>query len=169
MELPKLPNCKKLFFQSQRCHNKSATDVRFLGHSASVLLTAGSSSLDYNLGLWDTLLPTNRALVHSWVAHPEGATCALYVPNQQTIFSGGRHGEICLWDIRQRQLRHTIKAFDQMHVVKTLATDSAQDLIVSGSSEGDIKIWSADAIPQLMYSLPGEHTAKGGFSFRQGA
>ncbi|NP_001368760.1 RAVE complex protein Rav1 C-terminal domain-containing protein [Caenorhabditis elegans] len=157
---------KKPFF-SQRCHNKSATDVRFLGHSASVLLTAGSSSLDYNLGLWDTLLPTNRALVHSWVAHPEGATCALYVPNQQTIFSGGRHGEICLWDIRQRQLRHTIKAFDQMHVVKTLATDSAQDLIVSGSSEGDIKIWSADAIPQLMYSLPGEHTAKGGFSFRQ--
>ncbi|UMM43904.1 hypothetical protein L5515_019209 [Caenorhabditis briggsae] len=157
---------KKPFF-SQRCHNKSAADVCFLGHSSSVLLTAGSSSLDYNLGLWDTLLPTNRALVHSWAAHPEGATCALYVPNQQTIFSGGRHGEICLWDIRQRQLRHTIKAFDQMHIVKTLATDSAQDLIVSGSSEGDIKIWSADANPQLMYNLPGEHTAKGGFSFRQ--
>ncbi|EGT40330.1 CBN-RBC-1 protein [Caenorhabditis brenneri] len=157
---------RKPFF-SQRCHNKSSSDVCFLGHSASVLLTAGSSSLDYNLGLWDTLLPTNRALVHSWIAHPEGATCALYVPNQQTIISGGRHGEICLWDIRQRQLRHTIKAFDQMHVVKTLATDSTQDLIVSGSSEGDIKIWSADSTPQLMYNLPGEHTAKGGFSFRQ--
>ncbi|CAI2358263.1 unnamed protein product [Caenorhabditis sp. 36 PRJEB53466] len=157
---------KKPFF-SQRCHNKSATDVRFLGHSSSVLLTAGLSSLDFNLGLWDTLLPTNRALVHSWAAHPEGATCALYIPSQQTIFSGGRHGEICLWDIRQRQLRQTIKAFDQMHTVKTLVADLSQDLIVSGSSEGDIKIWSADSNPQLMYSLPGEHAAKGGFSFRQ--
>ncbi|CAL2047903.1 unnamed protein product [Caenorhabditis brenneri] len=85
-----------------------------------------------------------------------------------TIISGGRHGEICLWDIRQRQLRQTIKAFDQMHIVKTLATDSTQDLIVSGSSEGDIKIWSADSTPQLMYNLPGEYTAKGEFSFRKG-
>uniref|UniRef100_A0A8R1HL41 WD_REPEATS_REGION domain-containing protein n=1 Tax=Caenorhabditis japonica TaxID=281687 RepID=A0A8R1HL41_CAEJA len=157
---------KKPYF-SQRCHNKTATDVRFLGHSSSVLLTAGSSSLDYNLGLWDTLLPNNRALVHSWVAHPEGATCAMYIPSQQTIFTGGRSGEICLWDIRQRQLRQTIKAFDQAHTVKNLVTDSSQDLIVSGSSEGDIKIWSADSNPQLMYTLPSEHSAKGGFSFRQ--
>lgn len=58
----------------------------------------------------------------------------------QTIFSGGRHGEICLWDVRQRQLRHTIKAFDQGQVVKTLVTDISQDLIVAGSSEGDIKV-----------------------------
>ncbi|CAI5454853.1 unnamed protein product [Caenorhabditis angaria] len=157
---------KKPFF-SQRCHNKSAADVRFLGHSSSVLITAGSSSLDYNLGLWDTLLPQNRALVHSWVAHTEGSTCAMYLPNQQTIVSGGRHGEICLWDIRQRQLRTTIKAFDSTHIVKTLISDVSQDLIVAGSSEGDIKIWSADSNPQLMYSLPGEHATKGGFSFRQ--
>ncbi|CAB3399146.1 unnamed protein product [Caenorhabditis bovis] len=157
---------RKPFF-SQRCHNKSASDVRFLGHSSSVLVTAGSSSLDYNLGLWDTLLPQNRALVHSWVAHTEGATCAMYLPCQQTIVSGGRHGEICLWDIRQRQLRATIKAFEPTQMVKALVTDVSQDLIVAGSSDGDIKIWSADFNPQLMYSLIGEHATKSGFSFRQ--
>ncbi|WKY17140.1 hypothetical protein Q1695_001621 [Nippostrongylus brasiliensis] len=140
---------RKPFF-SHRCHNKAASDVRFLGPSSSVLVTAGASSGEFNLSLWDTLLPQNRALVHSW-----------------TIVSGGRHGELCLWDIRQRQLRTTVKAFDWHQTVKTLVTDYAQDLIVAGSSDGDIKIWSADLNPQLMYSLPGEHAAKSGFSFRQ--
>ncbi|EYB84442.1 hypothetical protein Y032_0316g2289 [Ancylostoma ceylanicum] len=158
---------KKPFF-SQRCHNKSASDVRFVGHSSSVLVTAGASSGEFNLALWDTLLPQSRALVHSWVAHPEGATVAMYMPNQQAIVSGGRHGELCLWDIRQRQLRATVKAFESHQIVKALVTDYTQDLIVAGSSDGDIKIWSADLTPQLMYSLPGEHAAKGGFSFRQG-
>ncbi|RCN45114.1 WD domain, G-beta repeat protein [Ancylostoma caninum] len=73
---------KKPFF-SQRCHNKSASDVRFVGHSSSVLVTAGASSGEFNLALWDTLLPQSRALVHTWVAHPEGATVAMYMPNQQ--------------------------------------------------------------------------------------
>uniref|UniRef100_A0A183GLM1 WD_REPEATS_REGION domain-containing protein n=1 Tax=Heligmosomoides polygyrus TaxID=6339 RepID=A0A183GLM1_HELPZ len=158
---------KKPFF-SHRCHNKSASDVRFLGSSSSVLLTAGASSGEFNLALWDTLLPQSRALVHSWVAHTEGATVAMYIPNQQTIVSGGRHGELCLWDIRQRQLRATVKAFDYHQTVKTLVTDSAQDLIVAGSSDGDIKIWSADMNPQLMYSLPGEHAAKMAQSTMQG-
>ncbi|KJH47115.1 hypothetical protein DICVIV_06823 [Dictyocaulus viviparus] len=124
---------------SQQCHNKSASDVRFLGHSSSVLVTAGASSGEFNLALWDTLLPQNRALVHSWVAHTEGATVAMYLPHQQAIVSGGRHGELCIWDIRQRQLRATVKAFEPHQIVKTLVTDYTQDLIVAGSSDGDIK------------------------------
>lgn len=77
---------KGWLFQSHRCHNKSASDVRFLGSSSSVLLTAGASSGEFNLALWDTLLPQSRALVHSWVAHTEGATVAMYIPNQQVGF-----------------------------------------------------------------------------------
>ena len=79
-------------------------------------------------------------MVHSWIAHTEGATCAMYLPNHQTIVSGGRHGDICLWDVRQRQLRSTVKAFEANHSVKSLVTDLSQDLIVAGSSEGDIKV-----------------------------
>ncbi|VDM54577.1 unnamed protein product [Angiostrongylus costaricensis] len=135
---------------------------------SSVLITAGASSGEFNLALWDTLLPQNRALVHSWVAHNEGASVAMYLPSQQAIVSGGRHGDLCLWDIRQRQLRATVKAFESHQIVKTLVTDYTQDLIVAGSSDGDIKIWSADMNPQLMYSLPGEHAAKVAQSTVQG-
>ncbi|KIH55193.1 hypothetical protein ANCDUO_14655 [Ancylostoma duodenale] len=86
----------------------------------------------------------------------------------KAIVSGGRHGELCLWDIRQRQLRATVKAFESHQIVKALVTDYTQDLIVAGSSDGDIKIWSADLTPQLMYSLPGEHAAKVAQSTVQG-
>nr|CDJ91206.1 WD40 repeat domain containing protein [Haemonchus contortus] len=126
--------------ESQRCHNKSASDVRFLPQSSSVLITAGTSSGEFNLALWDTLLPPTRALVHTWVAHAEGATAAMYLPSQQAIVSGGRHGELCLWDVRQRQLRLTVKAFDWHQTVKSLVTDCNQNLIVAGSSDGDIKV-----------------------------
>ncbi|KAK6008913.1 hypothetical protein OSTOST_26190, partial [Ostertagia ostertagi] len=120
--------------KSQRCHNKSASDVRFFAHSSSVLVTAGASSGEFNLGLWDTLLPQTRALVAYTGAPPAGAPRKCH-----TIVSGGRHGELCLWDVRQRQLRVTVKAFEWHQTVKTLISDCNQDLIVAGSSDGDIK------------------------------
>ncbi|CAJ0959160.1 unnamed protein product, partial [Mesorhabditis belari] len=158
---------KKPFF-NVKCHNKTATEVGFIGQSASQLVTAGTSSGDINLCLWDTLMPSSKSCVQSWSCHPEGATCALYVPSQHAIFSGGRHGEICVWDVRAHAMRSTVKAFESNQAVRTLAADPSHDtMIVAGSSDGDIKIWSADVNPQLIYHLPGEHTAKSGFSFRQ--
>ncbi|CAJ0596954.1 unnamed protein product, partial [Cylicocyclus nassatus] len=157
---------RKPFF-SQRCHSKSASDVRFVDHSSTVLITAGNSSGDSNLALWDTLLSQSSALVHSWVAHPEGATAVMYLPRQQTIVSSGRYGELCLWDIRKCQLRETVRAFDSHEVVNALVTDPTQNLIVAGSSDGNVKIWSADVDLQLMHCFSGEHVAKSGFSLRQ--
>ncbi|CAJ0597034.1 unnamed protein product [Cylicocyclus nassatus] len=157
---------RKPFF-SQRCHSKSASDVRFVDHSSTVLITAGNSSGDSNLALWDTLLSQSSALVHSWVAHPEGATAVMYLPRQQTIVSGGRHGDLCLWDIRKCQLRETVRAFDSHEVVNALVTDPTRNLIVAGSSDGNIKIWSADVDLQLIHCFSGEHVAKSGFSLRQ--
>ena len=59
----------------------------------------------------------------------------------QAIISGGRRGEICIWDIRQRQLRSTMKAFDSPSaIVKCLCVDPNCDLFVAGSSEGDMKV-----------------------------
>lgn len=41
-----------------------------------------------------------------------------------------------------------MKAFDYHQTVKTLVTDSAQDLIVAGSSDGDIKVFALkDVLP----------------------
>lgn len=72
-------------FQSQKAHSKSAADVRFIGHTSSLLLTAGYGSGDQNLALWDTLLPHSKAMIQTWTAHTEGATCALYLAAQQVL------------------------------------------------------------------------------------
>ena len=87
--------------QSQKCHTKMAVDVNFLGQSSSLLATAGCSSGDANIALWDTLMPQAKALVHSFVGHPDGATCLVYKGNNQSIVSGGKHGDLCVWDVRQ--------------------------------------------------------------------
>uniref|UniRef100_A0A914EHD8 Uncharacterized protein n=1 Tax=Acrobeloides nanus TaxID=290746 RepID=A0A914EHD8_9BILA len=157
---------RKPFF-SQKCHTKMASDVKFLGQASTLLVTAGNSSGDQNVILWDTLMPQAKVVVHSFVGHSDGATCVVYLPHTQTIASGGRHGEICLWDIRQRQLRSTLKAFESTSVVKSLCVDTTSDLLVAGSSDGDIRVWNADANPQLLQTLTGEHVARGGFSLRQ--
>uniref|UniRef100_A0A9J2PHZ4 RAVE complex protein Rav1 C-terminal domain-containing protein n=1 Tax=Ascaris lumbricoides TaxID=6252 RepID=A0A9J2PHZ4_ASCLU len=156
---------RKPFF-NQKCHSKSAADVKFVGSSSSVLVTAGLSSGDQNVALWDTLMPQSKAMVHNWIAHPEGASSIMYLQGQQTIVSGGRHGEVCLWDIRQRQLRATVKCFENS-TVKCLVGDPSQDVVIAGSNDGDIKIWNVDTAPQLVLSLNGEHAARGGFSLRQ--
>ncbi|VDO12560.1 unnamed protein product [Brugia timori] len=165
---------KKPFFVSffiadntnQKCHSKSAADVRFLGSASSVLVTAGLSLSDENISLWDTLMPQSKALIHSWTAHPEGATSVIYLSSCQTIVSGGRHGELCVWDVRQRRLRSTVKCFENSSV-KCLACDPFQQIIVAGSNDGDIKVWNTDLVPNLVASLDGEHVARGGFSLRQ--
>jgi len=51
--------------------------------------------------------------------------------------------------------------------VKCIATDPNCDVLVAGSSEGDIKVWTAaDLTPKLFCSFFGEHVSKGGFSLR---
>ncbi|VDK77572.1 unnamed protein product, partial [Litomosoides sigmodontis] len=156
---------KKPFF-NQKCHSKSAADVRFIGSTSSVLVTAGLSISDENISLWDTLMPQSKALIHSWTTHPEGATSVMYLSSYQSIISGGRHGELCVWDIRQRQLRATVKCFENSPV-KCLVGDPFEQIIVAGSNDGDIKVWDTDLVPQLVTSLDGEHVARGGFSLRQ--
>ncbi len=62
--------------------------------------------------------------------------------HQQTLISGGKHGELCFWDLRQRQLRSSVRAFDASATVKALALDPYMEFFVAGSSDGDIKVGS---------------------------
>lgn len=152
--------------QNQKCHTKSATDLKFLGQTSSVLVTAGQSQGDMNVALWDTLLPFGRSMVYAFNGHVDGATCVSYFSNTQSIVSGGRHGEVCVWDLRQRQLRATVKAFDST-AVRSMFSDPDSNLLVTGSGEGDIKVWDMNNVPQLLSTMPAEHAVKGGFSLRQ--
>ncbi|XP_041373660.1 dmX-like protein 2 isoform X2 [Gigantopelta aegis] len=139
---------------SLHCHNKTTSDFTFVG-SSSLIGTAGHSSESKNICLWDTLLPQRSSLVHAFTCHEHGSPALVYAPHHQILISAGRKGEICLFDMRQRQLRHTFQAHDGP--IKCLAIDPEEDYFVSGSAEGDIKVWGLD-VHQLLYSFPGEHS-----------
>ena len=74
----------------------------------------------------------------AFTCHEHGSPALVYAPHHQILISAGRKGEICLFDMRQRQLRHTFQAHDGP--IKCLAIDPEEDYFVSGSAEGDIKV-----------------------------
>ncbi|XP_052099551.1 dmX-like protein 2 isoform X2 [Mytilus californianus] len=122
---------------SLKCHNKTTSDVAFVG-SSSLIATGGHSSESRNVCLWDTLLPPRSSCVHAFTCHEHGCPALVYAPHHQLLISGGRKGEICIFDIRQRQLRHTFQAHDAS--IRCLAIDLEEDYFVTGSSEGDVKV-----------------------------
>lgn len=58
-------------------------DVKFLGQTSSLLVTAGHSTGDQNIVIWDTLMPQSKCMVHSFVGHQDGANCVVYLANSQ--------------------------------------------------------------------------------------
>ncbi|CAG5135030.1 unnamed protein product, partial [Candidula unifasciata] len=139
---------------SLQCHNKTTSDFQFVG-SSSLIATAGQSSEHKNVCLWDTLLPTRSSLVHSFQCHEQGSPALVYASRQHLLISGGRKGEICIFDLRQRKLKHTFVAHDAP--IKCLALDPDEDYFITGSAEGDIKVWGLK-IHQLIFSFVGEHS-----------
>ncbi|XP_070175544.1 dmX-like protein 2 isoform X2 [Littorina saxatilis] len=139
---------------SLSCHNKTTSDFTFVGCS-SLIATAGHSSESKNVCLWDTLLPPRSALVHAFPCHEHGSPAVVYAPQSQTLISGGRRGEICQFDLRQRKLKNTFQAHDS--AVKCLAVDGQEEYFVTGSAEGDIKVWALNS-NQLCFNFPGEHS-----------
>ncbi|CAG0879086.1 unnamed protein product [Darwinula stevensoni] len=146
-------------FYTMQCHSKQTSDFVFVG-SSSLIATAGHSSESRNVAIWDTLLPQKKALVQAFICHEQGATGILYAPMHQILITGGKKGVVCIWDVRQRQLRHTFQATHHSHI-KCLALDPNEEFFVTGSADGDIKVWSL-GVHNCMYSFPGEH-AKSSF------
>jgi DmX-like protein len=130
----------------------------FLG-SCSLLATAGHSSESKNVALWDSLLPQKKALVTceccyaiesdlcltifmllaAFVCHDQGASSIIYAPQHQAIISAGKKGDICIFDVRQRQLRQRFQGHES--AVKCLALDPNEEFFVTGSADGDIKVF----------------------------
>ncbi|KRZ61540.1 DmX-like protein 1 [Trichinella nativa] len=153
-------------FINMKCHSKICNDFVFLGQSSSLLATAGQGSVDAAISLWDTLLPPNRYNVHTWNCHTDVTNCLLHVPNQQTLLCGGKHGDLHVWDVRQRQLRLTVKLFDSSGV-RSLAMDPTFTFFAAGSTDGDIKVYNLNPNPQLVFHFPHEHSNRSTFSLRQ--
>ncbi|XP_057307228.1 dmX-like protein 1 [Hydractinia symbiolongicarpus] len=145
-----------------KCHSKYCLDFAYLG-SSSLIATVGFTNDKRNICVWDTLLPSKKALVHSFSHNVNGAQSLCYVPGQHCLISGGKRGDICIFDIRQRKLLHTFEAHDT--IIKTITLDPSEKYFVTGSVDGDVKVWGL-AVHELCESFPKEH-AKATVSLRQ--
>lgn len=70
--------------------------------------------------------------------HDQGASSLVYAPQHQLVISAGKKGDVCITDIRQRQLRHRFQAHESP--IKCLAIDPGEEFFVTGSADGDIKV-----------------------------
>ncbi|KAJ3593834.1 hypothetical protein NHX12_006168 [Muraenolepis orangiensis] len=140
-------------YLSWQCHTKACGDFAFIT-SSSLIATAGQSSDNRNVCLWDTLVSPSNSMIHAFPCHENGATVLQYAPKQQLLVTGGRKGFVCVFDIRQRQLLHTFQAHDS--AIKALALDASEDFFVTGSAEGNMKVWKT-AGHGLMHSFSTEH------------
>lgn len=77
--------------------------------------------------------------ISAFSCHDSGATVIAYAPKNQLLISGGRKGLICLFDLRQRQQRHSFQSHDS--AVKAIAVDTTEEYFITGSAEGNVKVW----------------------------
>lgn len=136
-----------------QCHNKTANDFVFVS-SSSLIATAGLSTDNRNVCLWDTLVAPANSLVHAFTCHDSGATVLAYAPKHQLLISGGRKGFTCIFDLQQRQQRQLFQSHDSP--VKAVAIDPTEQYFVTGSAEGSIKIWSFSTFT-LLHTFINEH------------
>merc|ERR1712096_479620 len=127
-------------FFTVNCHSKGTSDFDFQAGSSSLFCTVGHSADGKNVALWDTLMPQRRSLVESYNFHESGASALLFAP---------QHNQL-----------HSFKAHD--HPVKCLALDPNEDFFVTGSVDGDIKIWSLSNY-KCYYTFVEEHARHGIF------
>ncbi|XP_036136303.1 dmX-like protein 1 isoform X6 [Molossus molossus] len=136
-----------------QCHTKTANDFVFIS-SSSLIATAGLSADNRNICLWDTLVAPANSLVHAFICHDSGATVLAYAPKHQLLISCGRKGFTCVFDLQQRQQRQLFQSHDSP--VKAIAIDPTEEYFVTGSAEGNIKIWSLSTF-SLLHTFISEH------------
>jgi WD40 repeat protein len=76
--------------------------------------------------------------VSGFMCHEQGASALILAPQHQLLISGGKKGDINIFDVRQRQQRHRFQAHES--AIKCLALDPHEEFFVSGAGDGDIKV-----------------------------
>jgi WD40 repeat protein len=130
-------------FATIPCFSKRANDLCFLDTN-NIVATAGLSKKQhhnfYNVKVWDTLIAPEKACVVSFNAHPKGATSLMYSESSRLLFSGGKTGEVCIWDMRMDKLLQKVNAHTLN--VRTMALDETGTFLATGSSDGNVKVWN---------------------------
>lgn len=127
-------------FFKYRVHSKRALELCWI-NEGSVLATGGTSRAGgkrRDVALWDVLMPS--PCVASWATHPGGAHSLAYSPRHQLLVSGGKEGDLCVFDLRQRVLLRTISRAHALNI-KCLALAPDESLLASGSTDGAVRVW----------------------------
>ncbi|VVC99611.1 unnamed protein product, partial [Leptidea sinapis] len=83
-----------------------------------------------------------------------GASCVSWAGGGGVLLSGGRRGDVLVWDLRTRAPRHKLHAHHAP--VKCLALSPHEDVYAIGAADGDIKVFSLSS-HQLLHTFAGEH------------
>jgi len=144
------------------CHTGRCTDIAFLNLGSYFATTGHNADKTVaNVQFWDSLLPDSKANLWGCLNIEGGASSLAYSPRHQLLFVGTKKGSIVSIDIRQHQVLNTIEKCHEENC-RLLSVDPSFRYLVSGSSDGSIKVWDInksldyndDAIP-LLYTWEG--------------
>lgn len=76
----------------------------------------------------------------AFVCHEQGSTCIGYAPQHQVIVTGGRKGDICIFDVRggSGSIKHRYLGHDSC--LKCMTIDPHEQFYCTGAADGDIKV-----------------------------
>ena len=73
------------------------------------------------------------------MCHEAGGTSVLaYSQLKQRVFSGGKRGEVCIFDVRQNALIQSLPVHGSP--ITCMEVNDVEGYLVTGSMEGDIKV-----------------------------
>jgi len=127
-------------YYSQHCHDKVGSDLVFV-RGSSCIATAGESSNDQNVCIWDLLYnDSSRCLIRSYCCYEgTGANCIEHCGDIDSIVVGGHRGSLNMFDQR---IPFPILKWDhgQSRIWKLEYHETKRQLLV-GTLEGHISIW----------------------------
>ncbi|KAJ0258188.1 Transducin family protein / WD-40 repeat family protein [Hirschfeldia incana] len=171
--------------ESSICFNGFASDVEYISSSGSIVAASGCSSSGANVVVWDTLAPPSTSQA-SISCHEGGSRSISVFDNDigsgsisPMIVTGGKNGDVGLHDFRYIA---TGKMKKQRNVDGKSSTDGDQNkngmlwyipkahlgsvtkistiprtsLFLTGSKDGDVKLWDAKAA-KLIHHWPKLH------------
>lgn len=79
-------------------------------------------------------------LYAAFMCHEQGATCIGFAPQHQVIVTGGRKGDICIFDVRggSGSIKHRYTGHDSC--LKCMTIDPHEQFYCTGSGDGEIKV-----------------------------
>lgn len=107
---------------------------------APVLVAAGIASANRKTGALNYYLPGKERPVHRFFGQ-DPPSALLVTPDGRSLVTGGERGRLAIWDIATGEL---IAVLEEAHFQRITVLRASLDaaILVSGSRDGTVKIWS---------------------------